>query len=559
MEKDKKRSINSVRVRRGRLLFFFFLFLFTCLGVRLFDLQLRQGSLLALKATRVNTRFLPAEECPRYEILDRQLRSLTGATTVPALIISPALISDLPTLVENLAQIFSLSPAEVNLCLSSHQTPFIFKMGIAPEICQVLNQKALPGAYILPVAVRYGPEALAAHLIGHLGSEDKTGKRVGVKGIEALYEENLARKPLNFWALTLDAQGTPVTAFGFQKISLPPPPEKNKGNVVLTLDQKIQEKVEETMERRIKKGAVVVLDLKTREVLALASRPNFNQREPGAFCQDEEGAFLNRALTPYPPGSLFKLVLAAAALEKGFSSPVESFFCSGKLRLPGGLTYSCWKEEGHGQIDLAQALAQSCNSVFIELGLRLGSKTIETYAAKLGLTQGELLGYPLPTWEAVKIGFGPGKIANASLGQEGVRLTPLQVANLMATIASGGAYLPPQVVKEIRTPTGEIVKKFPSPPPVQALEEETAKELQRMLILATREGTGQAAWLSPWGVAGKTGSAEAGKGRSHAWFAGYFPLEQPCYAVTVFIENGGSGGEVAAPVFQEIATALLED
>lgn len=163
--------------------------------------------------------------------------------------------------------------------------------------------------------------------------------------------------------------------------------DQAKGSVVLTIDKRVQSTVERIMDQRVQKGAVVVMDIKTRQILAMASRPTFNPYQISqVISTDEESSLMNRALTSYHPGSLFKILVATAALDKGVIDFATPFHCRGSYRFNQQVEISCWKEEGHGDLCFEQALAFSCNPVFIEVAQMIGRQTIMEYAQKLHLT-----------------------------------------------------------------------------------------------------------------------------------------------------------------------------
>lgn len=554
----------AVRQRITLMLFIFCLAFALLLG-RLAFIQLYHGSQLAQTALNTQTRFFPAVQYSRGYILDRTGESLTDSRMRPALVLFPNMLVGKEVDLGRLAGIITLSQEQVINSLNRGEglpagRPVIIKYGLSVAEQEAIKALSLPGVYILPMEERYGPESLAVHLVGHLDGEGR-----GRKGIELLYDRYLHQsQPARYWPVVLDARGNVVPGLSFQQVKQN---EQGQGsNVILTIDKGIQRAVERVMDRRIAKGAVVVLDITTGHVLAMASRPTFNQNAVTNSRRDNgEAQFLNRAVEHFYPGSIFKLVVAAAALEEGLVSLEEEFFCSGKYVFDTGLSMSCWREDGHGKLSFQEALALSCNPTFIEVGLRVGRENLVKYAGKLGLTRNTLIGYPLADYPSIRIDkYGPGKIANASLGQEGIRLSPLQVSSLIATIANNGKYISPKVVQAIEADNGEIVRTFAQEPSVQVIAPETAQKLKQMLTAVTLWGTGKAAWIPSLGTAGKTSTAETGRVDAenrkvvNAWFAGYVPLDEPRYAVTIFIEDGISGGSQAAPVFREIVKEIYK-
>ncbi|NLB17298.1 MAG: penicillin-binding protein 2, partial [Syntrophomonadaceae bacterium] len=227
------------------------------------------------------------------------------------------------------------------------------------------------------------------------------------------------------------------------------------------------------------------------------------------------------------------------------------------------LSISCWKEGGHGNVSVARAVAESCNSAFIQIGLRLGRARLLEFCHDAGFFSRDIIGYPgAQQGSKLDIDYGEAALGNASLGQKGVMMTPLQVANMVATVADNGLYKQPRLVKGVSK--GELIEQqFSSDPGRRVMDTEVAQLLQEYLRMATTTGTGRPAYLSQVGSAGKTATSQTGR-RDDAgeeildtWFAGYFPADNPRWVIAVLVEHGQSGGYNAAPVFKEIAQRIL--
>ncbi|NLG84036.1 MAG: penicillin-binding protein 2 [Firmicutes bacterium] len=404
------------------------------------------------------------------------------------------------------------------------------------------------------MGTRYGPRPLAVHLIGYVNPGDGRG----AAGLEEIYDDLLCRGPGRVMAAVVDARREPLRGLGRRLLRLP---LTETAAVRLTIDRQLQEKVEAIADRRLQKGAIVVLAAHTGEILAMTSRPCFDPEHPGDYLNRKDAPFLNRALTAYPPGSLFKLTVLAAALEERPAAFWDLYEDEGTVAV-GASLFRC-PEGSHGLITLADALAFSCNTTFIHLGLGLGAERLLRMAERLGCgvpATADLAGEDpgdLPAAGNVP----PAELANLSIGQGRLRISPLQMARLVAAVANGG-YLPTlRTVLGLEDGRGRL-KAFPFPPPRRVLREETTRYIRAMMAGVVRYGTGRAAAL-PCGVAGKTGTAQTGRrdrdGRSltHAWFAGFAPVKDPHYVAVVFLEDGGAGGTAAAPVFREVMAATV--
>lgn len=316
------------------------------------------------------------------------------------------------------------------------------------------------------------------------------------------------------------------------------------------------------------RGAVVALDPSTGEVLVLASAPTY---DPSQVTQSEEAwdlfttnpdsPELNRALQGlYPPGSIFKPITAAAALEAGAAAVDTEYTCRGEVEIDG-FTLRCWKEGGHGELQMGEAMAQSCNVYFGQLGEAVGAEELVRYARGTGLFGKPKLALPESAMKASRIrsggNVGPAGAASLAIGQGDLLITPFAAAQLASAVANGGTLMKPQLVKAVLSPDGEALTHLRPAKQVQAFRSSTAKLLAGMMERAVESGTATAAQLAPVRVAGKTGSAQNPEGAAHAWFIGFAPVESPRIAVAVIVEHGGSGGAVAAPIAREVTAALL--
>ncbi|MGH7388467.1 MAG: penicillin-binding protein 2 [Candidatus Rokuibacteriota bacterium] len=440
----------------------------------------------------------------------------------------------------------------------------------------------LPGVIVEVEPQRTYPSSrFAAHLLGYVREANdeqlkhgryRRGDMVGQSGLERLLDEFLRGRD-GGEQIEVDALGRPVRLV---QQSEPHP----GAEVVTTVDRRIQEAAETAMEGRA--GAVVVMDPRSGDVLAIVSTPAFEiDRFTGTIdraewlrvVQDPDRPLLNRAIqSQYAPGSVFKIVVTAAGLQEGTLAPMDHVDCSGEFRL-GTWTFKDWKEGGHGVVDLHDALAQSCNIFYYQAGLKIGGAAITKYARAFGLGQatgielaGERSGL-IPKPKAARRGrdgWPSGEVVNMSIGQGQLLVTPLQVAKFMAAVANSGVLWKPRLVQRIERPgqgvvwsdSGKVVGHVQLSPIVWAF-------LRQSLTSVVAEGTGVAARLPGIDIAGKTGTAQtiaksrADKGQDHAWFAAFAPAADPEVVVVVLVERGGKGGQVAAPIARKILNAIF--
>ncbi|HHT01958.1 MAG TPA: penicillin-binding protein 2 [Firmicutes bacterium] len=517
--------------------------------VRLGYLQIWQGAELARASVAQRLERLTGGS-GRGLIVDRLGRPLTSPGEVLAAGVFPNQVKDLRALLDACERLGADRQAVAMRVITGNGSPFWVSTGVDPS-----QTGQVAGLVLAPLVERYGPESLATHVTGYLRPADG----VGMDGLERVYQEVLSMGEPGGVAAVVDGQAHLIPGLGFRMV-----PAQGQATVKTTIDRDVQWAVERTMDQHlIERGAVVVLDPANGDVLALASRPDFDPNRPGDFLYDEGRPFLNRALLAYPPGSVFKLVAATAALEEGLVSPSALFSCGGAVQV-GNHVFHCAAEHGHGTLNLCGALAESCNVAFIELGAQLGRDMILKYAQSLGFGVSTGINLPgeapgtFPTAGEV----GPVATANLTIGQGTLLATPLQVARAYACVASGG-YLPSiRLIKEVKDGDGKIIYAGDAPARKRVLTSETCAILRRALQAAVQEGTGQRAAVAGVPAGGKTGTAQregAAAGMTmaaHAWFAGFASVENPHYVIVVFIEEGSSGPLRAAPVFRDIVARL---
>lgn len=502
-------------------------FLLVC---RLFYWQIVRGPALGQEAARQWLAQLPTD-VPRGRILDAHLTPLTDPRQQRAVVALPALVRDRAGTADALSRLTGVSRDTISARLASDAPAVRLVSGLTAEAAAKVEAAHLTGVLVMTERVRYGPNALAPHVIGYVNYANR-----GVCGIEQQFDAELRGG------------------------------QEGMADVVLTIDAGIQRVVEDAVRASLRKGAVVVLDAASGDVLAMASAPSFSQRQPEDALQATDSPFINRALggLGYPPGSTFKLVTAAAALERGLVAPDETFECKGSIKV-GALTFRChaYERGGHGALTMREAIAQSCNVAFIEIAQRVGPQALLEMANRLGLGRPTGIGTPgecagnLPKAG----GLSAGDLANLALGQGQVLATPLQIAHMMTIIANGGIDPGVRLVRELRDGNGLVLRRFPQAEPKRVLDAAVAAELQAALAAATDHGTASPALVPGFGSAGKTGSAETtigGRDAVDAWFVGYAPRLSPKYVICVLAEEGVSGGQSAAPVFREIMLKILK-
>lgn len=329
------------------------------------------------------------------------------------------------------------------------------------------------------------------------------------------------------------------------------------GGISLTIDYHIQKIAEKAMDNAKIKGAVIIADVENGDILAMASRPDFDINKGS---KNENGSMINKALCAYNAGSVFKIITTAAALENNCNEEM-TFNCEGKMEIDG-MEFICNKEEGHGIINFSKALEQSCNCAFYQIGEITGAKSICTCAKNFGFGSPVLniSGLNEESGNIPDGNFSLRETANISIGQGDILVTPLQVADMMVTIANNGIRKQLKIINGFVNSDG-FSNKADGINLGRIISKSSAVKIKNMLINTVENGTGKLAKFDSEGAGGKTGTAQTGwyNGKemmTHGWFAGFFPANQPKYVCVVFAEDGKSGSEKAAPVFNRICKSM---
>lgn len=330
-------------------------------------------------------------------------------------------------------------------------------------------------------------------------------------------------------------------------------------DLVLTIDLGLQKVAASALGKR--RGAVIALDPRSGAILAMVSSPSYNphriEKDWLKISRDKDSPLLNRATQGlYPPGSVFKIITAAAAIETGTVTTSSIYDGPSQLIVYGGKVTN-FADQGFGAMPFTEAFAKSCNTIFAQVGLDLTGERLVDYAIRFGFRERIPLEIPTqPSRIPSADRMDKLELAWSAVGQGRILLTPLQIALVGAAIANRGVMPRPFLVKEIRSPRGETIKEFALTQWRRPITAQTAQTVAELMVEAVESGTGKAAQISGLKVAGKTGTAELpDKKRTHAWFVGFAPADNPRIVVAVIVEECGLGGRTAAPVAKEVLLA----
>lgn len=475
----------------------------------------------------------------RGKIYDRNGNALVGGTYSYKAVVIPS--------ADTAATLFNCLTAEqLDEISASLKGKFPFAADVPDGTCES------EGITVYRVPQRYAVNSVAVHLVGYCGQDG------GESGIERAYDEWLGDAAGEF-TVTCRINASGQSLEGARQEVTDTTANSDRG-IMLTIDRDLQNIAETAAAAHLECGAVVLLDVESSEVLAMVSLPTYDRSNIAAVLNDSRSPLMNRAVSAYNAGSVFKPVVAAAALEHGLD-PDEKYECVGAVSI-GNLSMGCINHTAHGEVALREAVVHSCNTYFINAARQTGGADILAMAEALGFGQSTRLGTnysaaagTLPSLQSLAL---PAELANFSFGQGKLTVTPVQVAGMFAAIARGGEYIEPYVVKGLTDNRLNIISNPVQPVTRQAMSRETAETLGECLRAAVLEGTAKAGASDSVTSAAKTGTAETGivrNGRTinQAWYAGWFPYENPRYVCVVLAEGGTSGGSSAGPVFKEIA------
>lgn len=572
-----------------------------CVGIgclilllRLWYLQILEGDRYFTLSTNNRLR-LRVVEAPRGFILDRNGEAMVENRPTFDLYATPEDVTNPAEVTGVLAGILQISASEIEARLAEGRTrsyqPLLLRKDLDEAMMVAVEERRidLPGINLRIRPVRAYPSGgTAANLLGYVSEVNQSqlqreeyrnfrpGENLGQSGVERRFDAFI-RGVDGGEQIEVDARGRTLRLVNRDE-------PRSGSNVFLTIDRRIQEAAEAAFIG--KKGTVVAMNPTTGEILAMVSRPSF---DPNLFAQrlsgedwkriatDTSHPLQNRAFqAQYPPGSIFKLIVAIAGLESGALTPETRFYCPGRFYL-GNVKFDDWKKGGHGTLDLRGAIVNSCNVYFYQAGLRVGIDEIVRVSRAFGLGEPPGLGLGdeakgnLPNPQPRRRGqpnWTAGNTVIASIGQGMVVTSPMQILAMVSAIANGGTIYRPFVVKKIVSLSGDVLEEYEPEAMRQVnVNPETLAFMRQAMLGVVNEGTGQRAKVPGLPIGGKSGTAQVVKKgeekrqadlKDHAWFVSFAPVDNPQLAVVVLVENGGFGGQVAAPVAKAVYEAAFK-
>lgn len=533
--------------------------IFLLLTFRLGWVQLVRGQELAARATDIHLRDMTVQ-ARRGMLLDRNQKELAVSVSAPTVVAIPPEIKDkgaAQEVADRLAQILGRDYQKIYQSITNNASWVYVQRKVGFDQAEEIARADLPGIEIIEENQRFYPRgSLAAQVLGLAGIDNQ-----GLEGLELVYDEYLGGEP-GYLQVEVDAVGREIPQ-ATHKYILP----QDGHSLVLTIDETLQYLAEQELEDLMasptspKRAGIVAMDPRTGEILAMAMRPTF---DPNKF---QEYPVANRrnwiVSDTYEPGSAFKIITTAAAVAEGVVHSGEKFYDPGYIKV-GSETIKCWRfPRSHGSQTFAEGVANSCNPVFVTVGLRLEEKQKGLFykyirafgiGSKTGIDlNGEAAGQMIPEEKLRDI-----NIATISIGQS-IAVTPVQMVTMASVAANNGRLVQPHLVKEILDSRGEVVEKIEPRVVRQAISPEVAEQVSLLLEGVVATGTGSGAAIEGYRVGGKTGTAQKPgpggyqPGRYVASFLGFAPVGGARLTVLVVIDEPQGvyfGGQIAAPIFK---------
>lgn len=552
MTRKKKNTPNKLMKRRIEYSFIVFLLICTCLIYETLNLAIFKNEEYKNKI-KIQSEETINLNSGRGIIYDRNNLPLTDNKKSKVLLVPKDIISGNFENINLIKKATKLTEEDIYKAVQKQLTKEIIEIDIDYIDKSKIEKLKERNILVKEKTIRYSDNNLLTHLIGCIKKSENTG----VSGIEKYMNKELKDTNKNY--VSVFKAGVNNKGLNYLKGSINQRSSgEDSSHLKLSIDSKIQTKVEEIMDKEENPSAVIISDINTGGILSMCSRPNFNQNKISNYIDSKNGELQNRALSStYPPGSVFKMVVLYAALENNVIDENYRYNCVGSTKIgSSNEILSCNNHTAHGEEDISDAFANSCNCAFYDIAKRVGSEKIFEAIKTLHLDEKVDIGI-----DEEKNSKLPGDIAlsNLAIGQANIEFTPLQINQLTQIVANNGTYMPLYIYDSIIDNDKNTIKEYKPSKKSQIISPYTMTRIKNMMIKVSKDGTAKLLSDLQGGCGVKTGTAQSslhGKAISHGWITGFYPEINPKYAITVIVEGTEKENKSAIPIFKEICENL---
>ena len=543
-------------IRRAYSIFFIFIIGYLVLVYRIIDIQFIDSDLYQEKIENQNTRKIELNS-GRGTIYDRNKKPLTD-TKISKIIVVPKnqILNDNETK-DLVNKIIKDESGDLKTDIEYKVLESVVEIETKSIDYNLEKQLEEKGVIVENKKLRYSSDGLLSHTIGYISSVDK----IGQYGIEKSMEELLNNSHEEYVSVFKAGQAGNESNknVGILKGTIKTV-DKNDDDkhIKLTIDKDIQSIVEDTVDKEDNPSAVVISDVNTGEILAISSRPTFDQYDLSKYINSRDGETMNRAIqVNYPIGSIFKIVVLYAALENNIIDENYKYECSGSITIGNNNEIlNCNKLDGHGPQTLKDAFSNSCNPAFLDIAMKVGKEKIIEAARKLHMEEKVDIGLEEENFDLIPDNIS---IRNLAIGQGSMEFTPIQVNQMTQIIANNGTYKPLYLYDSILDSNKNIIKTFKKTKSEDIISPYSISKVKELMKNVSKEGTGKELNDLPGGCGVKTGTAQSTVNNikvNHSWITGFYPENKPKYAITVLVEGNENGNKQALPIFKEICMKI---
>lgn len=553
---SRKTILPKQIIRRAYSIFFVFIVGYLVLVYRIIDIQFIDSDLYQEKIENQNTRKIELNS-GRGTIYDRNNKALTDTKVSKVIVVQKSQILNDNKTKDLINQVIKNENGDLKTDIEYNVLESMVEIETESIDSNLEKQLEEKGVIVEERKLRYSSDGLLSHTIGYISSVDKIGQYGIEKSMEELLNNSHKEYISVFKAGQAGNEGNKNVGILQGTIKTVDKNDDDR-HIKLTIDKDIQSIVEDTVDKEENPSAVVISDVNTGEILAISSRPTFDQYDLSKYINSKDGETMNRAIqVNYPIGSIFKIVVLYAAIENNIIDENYTYECSGSITIGGNKeVLHCNNLDGHGSQTLKDAFANSCNPAFLDIALKVGKEKIIEAARKLHMEEKVDIGLEEENFDVIPEDIS---IRNLAIGQGNMEFTPIQVNQLTQIIANNGTYKLLYLYDSILDSNQNIIKTFKSSKSEDIISPYSISKVKELMKNVSKEGTGKELSDLPGGCGVKTGTAQSTVNNikvNHSWITGFYPENEPKYAITVLVEGNENGNKQSLPIFKEICMKI---